>query len=318
MFKSGFIALVGRTNVGKSTLMNRLIGQKVAITSNKPQTTRTSIRTILTEERGQMIFIDTPGIHKIEHKLGEHMEDTAKRTLGEADVVLWLVEPSKKTGAGDERVSQLLKGSKAKKVLVINKIDTVPRTELPRLIEMYRPLADFDEVVPVSAATGENEEELKNVIFDLLDEGPMYYDEDELTDQPLKQIAAELVRENALKFLKDEVPHGIAVCVELMKERARGGGYVEYDDDEGIVSGEGTGIFDIEASIICERDSHKGIIIGKQGSMLKKIGTAARLEMEAFMGCRIFLKLFVKVRKDWRDSEMFLKDYGFAEGPKNK
>ena len=297
--------------------MNRLIGQKVAITSDKPQTTRTSIRTILTEERGQMIFIDTPGIHKIEHKLGEHMEDTAKRTLGEADVVLWLVEPSKKTGAGDERVSQLLKGSKAKKVLVINKIDTVPRTELPRLIEMYRPLAEFDEVVPVSAATGENEEELKNVIFDLLDEGPMYYDEDELTDQPLKQIAAELVRENALKFLKDEVPHGIAVCVDLMKERAKGGGDVEYDE-EGIVSGEGTGIFDIEASIICERDSHKGIIIGKQGSMLKKIGTAARLEMEAFMGCRIFLKLFVKVRKDWRDSEMFLKDYGFAEGPKNK
>lgn len=317
MFKSGFIALVGRTNVGKSTLMNRLIGQKVAITSNKPQTTRTSIRTILTEERGQMIFIDTPGIHKIEHKLGEHMEDTAKRTLSEADVVLWLVEPSKKTGEGDARVSQLLKGSKAKKVLVINKIDTVPRTELPRLIDMYKPLADFDEVVPVSAATGENEDELKNVIFDLMEEGPMYYDEDELTDQPLKQIAAELVRENALKFLKDEVPHGIAVCVDLMKERAIGGGYVEYDENEDTVSGEGAGIFDIEASIICERDSHKGIIIGKQGSMLKKIGTAARLEMEAFMGCRIFLKLFVKVRKDWRDSEMFLKDYGFA-APKDK
>ena len=154
MYKSGFIALVGRTNVGKSTLMNRLIGQKVAITSNKPQTTRTSIRTILTEERGQMIFIDTPGIHRIEHKLGEHMEETAKRTLGEADVVMWLVEPSKKTGAGDERVSQLLKGSKGKQVLVIKKIDTVPRTEIPKLIEMYKPFADYDEGVPVSAGTG--------------------------------------------------------------------------------------------------------------------------------------------------------------------
>lgn len=352
-FKSGFVAMIGRTNVGKSTLMNRLIGQKVAITCNKPQTTRTRIRTILTEERGQMIFIDTPGIHKAKNKLGQFMVDVAERTLNEVDVILWLVEPVEYIGTGDKHIAELLKNNSTPKVLVINKIDTVPSEKVLAMIAMYKDLCNFDEIVPVSALNGRNEDELKDVIYRLLPEGPMYYDEDELTDQPERQIVAEIIRESALNCLDDEIPHGIAVGIELMKERRRGGGYVNYDNEtasgagielntvpededddaeddgpvlvtnmsEGASNGQkcgnrqnqGTGLFDIEATIVCERDSHKGIIIGKGGSMLKKIGTKARLEIEALLGFRVNLKLFVKVKKDWRDSDFLLKNYGFRD-----
>ncbi len=307
-FKSGFIAMVGRTNVGKSTLMNRLIGQKIAITCNKPQTTRTRIRTILTEERGQMIFIDTPGIHKAKNKLGQYMVDIAERTLKEVDLILWLIEPTEYIGTGDRHIAQLLRDNHTPKVLVINKIDTIPKDKVLELIAMYKDLVEFDDIVPVSALNGQNEDELKDVIYRLLPEGPMFYDEDELTDQPERQIVAEIIREKALKYLSDEIPHGIAVGIDLMKERGHGGGYVSEDET-------GTGLFDIEATIVCERDSHKGIIIGKQGAMIKKIGTGARLEIEALLGFRVNLKLFVKVKKDWRDSDFLLKNYGFRDEP---
>lgn len=296
-FKSGFVAMVGRTNVGKSTLMNRLIGQKIAITCNKPQTTRTRIRTILTEERGQMIFIDTPGFHKAKTKLGEFMVEVAERTLNEVDVILWLVEPTDYVGTGDRHIADLLKNNRTPKVLVINKIDTVPKDKILAMIAMYKDLVDFDEIIPVSALSGTNEEELKDIIYKLLPEGPMYYDEDELTDQPERQIVAELIRESALKCLSDEIPHGIAVGIESFKERPSGD------------------FFDIEATIVCERDSHKGIIIGKGGAMLKKIGTKARLEIESLLGFRVNLRLFVKVKKDWRDSDFLLKNYGFRDEP---
>lgn len=357
-FKSGFVAMVGRTNVGKSTLMNRLIGQKVAITCNKPQTTRTRIRTILTEERGQMIFIDTPGIHKAKNKLGQFMVETAERTLNEVDVILWLVEPVEYIGTGDRHIAELLKNNRTPKVLVINKIDTVSSEKVLSMIAMYKDLVDFDEIVPVSALKGKNEDELKDVLYKLLPEGPMYYDEDELTDQPERQIVAEVIRESALNCLDDEIPHGIAVSIDLMKERRRGGGYVNYDNETASGAGieldiyeedgeddsdseedgpvlvtdvrgkasdsgnkqqfnknQGTGLFDIEATLVCERDSHKGIIIGKQGAMIKKIGTKARLEIEALLGFRVNLKLFVKVKKDWRDSDFLLKNYGFRDEP---
>lgn len=298
-FKSGFVALIGRTNVGKSTLMNRLIGQKIAITSNKPQTTRTKIRTILTTEEGQAVFLDTPGIHKAKTKLGEYMVTTAERTVEEADLILWLIEPSDYIGTGDRHIAEMLQGiTDIPKVLVINKTDTINKEELVKLIDRYKDLCKFDEVVPISALKGYNEDVLKKIIFKLLPEGPMYYDEDELTDQPERQIVAELIREKALRMLSDEIPHGIAVGIEKMKERP-------------ALSNSAVPFYDIEASIVCERDSHKGIIIGKQGTMLKKIGTAARIEAEALLGCRINLKLFVKVKKDWRDSAFLLKNYGF-------
>ena len=347
-FKSGFVALIGRTNVGKSTLMNRLIGQKVAITSNKPQTTRTQIRTILTTEEGQAIFLDTPGIHKAKTKLGEYMVTTAERTLSESDLILWLIEPVDYIGTGDRHIAELLglknpvpvntsqnmnstQGSSSEKtgalysdgnrkssisaeiqgipkVLVINKTDTITKEKLVELINRYKDLCDFDEIVPISALKGTNENELKKVIFKLLPEGPMYYDEDELTDQPERQIVAELIREKALKCLDDEIPHGIAVAIEKMKERPQRPQRTQK-------TGEYTPFYDIEASIVCERESHKGIIIGKQGAMIKKIGTAARLEAEALLGCRINLQLFVKVKKDWRDSAFLLKNYGYDVEP---
>lgn len=330
-FKSGFAALIGRTNVGKSTLMNRLIGQKIAITSNKPQTTRTQIKTILTTDRGQVIFLDTPGIHKPKTKLGDYMVTTAERTLAESDLILWLIEPSDYIGTGDRHIAELLglKNSPSAltkvpqkdvqsenaqkiseqiqgipKVLVINKTDTITKEKLVELINRYKDLCDFDEIVPISALKGTNEEELKKVIFDLLPEGPMYYDEDELTDQPERQIVAELIREKALKMLDDEIPHGIAVAIEKMKERPAKYQRPDY-----------TPFYDIEASIVCERENHKGIIIGKQGAMIKKIGTAARIEAEALLGCRINLQLFVKVKKDWRDSAFLLKNYGYDVEP---
>ena len=267
-FKSGFVTLIGRPNVGKSTLMNRIIGQKIAITSNKPQTTRNRIQTIYTDkETGQIIFLDTPGIHKAKNKLGEYMVHVAEHTLSEVDVILWLVEPSNFIGAGEKHIIEELKKVKTPVILVINKIDTVKKEEILEYIDTYRKVCDFAEIIPLSALKGDNVEDLVQTIFKYLPYGPMFYDEDTITDQPERQIVAELIREKALRALKEEVPHGIAVAVESMKERP---GKKE--------------MVDIEATIICERDSHKGIVIGKKGAMLKKIGSLARPEIEAMLG----------------------------------
>ena len=293
-FKSGFVALVGRPNVGKSTLMNRLIGQKIAITSSKPQTTRNRIQTVYTDERGQVIFLDTPGIHKSKNKLGKFMVETAESTFSDADVILWLVEPTNYIGAGEQYIIEKLKACGTPVILVINKIDTVKKEEILEFIATYSKQMDFAEVIPVSALRGENTSHLMDVLFSYLAEGPMYFDEDTVTDQPERQIAAEMIREKALRNLSDEVPHGIAVTIEKMHERP--GGH----------------LIDIEATIICERDSHKGIIIGKQGAMLKKIGQDARKEIEMMVGCKVNLQLWVKVKKDWRDSDVMLKNYGYV------
>lgn len=294
-YRSGFAALVGRPNVGKSTLMNLLIGQKIAITSNKPQTTRNRIQTVYTEGRGQIIFLDTPGIHKAKNKLGEYMVNVAKRTLLEVDVILWLVEPTTYIGAGEQAIAEKLRESDTPVVLVINKIDTVKKEEILRFITAYKDILEFADIVPVSALKAENTDRLVDVIFKYLPEGPMYYDEDTVTDQPERQIVAEIVREKALRLLSDEIPHGIAVQTERMKERPGGK------------------LIDIEATIICERESHKGIIIGKQGAMLKKIGTQARTEMENLLDTKVNLKLWVKIRKDWRESDTMLKNFGYRE-----
>jgi len=293
-FKSGFVTLIGRPNVGKSTLMNHLIGQKIAITSKKPQTTRNRIQTVYTDtERGQIVFVDTPGIHKAKNKLGEYMVNVAERSITDVDVVLWLVEPSNFIGDGEQNIAKKLSGIKCPVILVINKVDTVKREDVFAFIDTYRKLYDFSEIVPLSALHGDNVEELIKVIFQYLPYGPMFYDEDTVTDQPERQIVAEIIREKSLHALEDEIPHGIAVVTDSMKFR-KGGKMV-----------------DIEATIICERDSHKGIIIGKQGAMLKKIGTNARYEMEKMLDCQVNLKIWVKVRKDWRDNDVLMKNYGY-------
>lgn len=301
-FKSGFVTLIGRPNVGKSTLMNRLIGQKIAITSNKPQTTRNRIQTIFTDDRGQIIFLDTPGIHKAKNKLGEYMVNVAERTLSEVDLILWLVEPTTFIGAGEQLIAEKLKKCKTPVMLVINKIDTVKKEEILTFIAAYKDICNFSEIIPVSALKGENTDELVSTIYRYLPEGPQYYDEDMVTDQPERQIVAELIREKALRLLEDEVPHGIAVSIERMKER---------NNREG--TGESSPLIDIDATIVCERDSHKGIIIGKGGSKLKQIGTQARKEIESLLDCRVNLKLWVKVKKDWRDSDFLMKNYGYNQ-----
>lgn len=290
--KTGFVTFIGRPNVGKSTLMNQIIGQKIAITSNKPQTTRNRIQTVYTDERGQIVFVDTPGIHKAKNKLGEYMVGAAEKTISEVDLICWLVEPTTHLGAAEEHIVEKLKECKTPIVLVINKTDTIKKEEILPVIDCYRKELDFVDIVPVCARNGNNVDDLLDVIFSHLDYGPMYYDEDTVTDQPMRQIAAELIREKALRLLDDEIPHGIAVVIEQMKERPNG-------------------IIDIEASIVCERESHKGIIIGKGGSMLKKIGSNARYEMERLLDTQVNLKLWVKVRKDWRDSELMMKNFGY-------
>jgi len=294
-FRSGFVALVGRPNVGKSTLANRIIGQKIAITSAKPQTTRNRIRTVYTDEQGQIVFLDTPGIHKAKNKLGNFMVKTAEQTLDGVDVILWLVEPETFMGAGEQHILELLKKRTTPVVLVINKVDKVKKEELFTVIEAYKDAYDFADIVPVSALKGNNKEELIKVIFKYLPEGPMYFDEDTITDQPMRQIAAEIVREKALRLLSDEIPHGIAVVIDSMKER------------------EDKPIWDINATIICERESHKGIIIGKGGEMLKKIGAAARHDIEVMIGNQVNLKLWVKIKKDWRESDSLLKNFGYKD-----
>ena len=292
-FKSGFVTLIGRPNVGKSTLMNRLIGQKIAITSNKPQTTRNRIQTVYTDERGQIVFLDTPGIHKAKNKLGEYMVNVAERTLKEVDVVLWLVEPSTFIGAGEQHIAAQLKTIKTPVVLVINKVDTIKKEEILKFIDAYKDICDFADIVPVSALKGQNTDTVLEVIYKYLPYGPAFYDEDTVTDQPQRQIVAEMIREKALRCLDEEIPHGIAVTIEKMKVRPNGK------------------VVDIEATIVCERDSHKGIIIGKGGAMLKKIGSAARFEIERMMEMKANLQIWVKVRKDWRDSDLFIKNFGY-------
>ncbi len=292
-FKSGFVTLIGRPNVGKSTLMNYLIGQKIAITSNKPQTTRNRIQTVLTIEKGQIVFVDTPGIHKAKNKLGEYMVNVAEKTLNEVDVVLWLVEPTTFIGAGEKHIAQQLLKVNTPVILVINKVDMVKKEEVLPSIAAYKDIYDFAEIVPVSARSGENTEELLSTVMKYLPYGPQFYDEDTVTDQPERQIVAELIREKALHCLNEEIPHGIAVAIDSMKMNKK--------------------VMHIDATIICERDSHKGIIIGKQGNMLKKIGSTARFEIEKMLECQVNLKLWVKVKKDWRDSEFLMKNFGYRE-----
>lgn len=298
-FKSGFVTIIGRPNVGKSTLMNRLIGQKIAITSNKPQTTRNRIQTVYTDmDKGQIVFVDTPGIHKAKNKLGEYMVNVAERTLKEVDVILWLVEPSNFVGAGEQHIIEQLKKCTTPVILIINKMDTIEKDKVLEYIDTYRKLYDFDEIIPTSALRGQNMDDVIDSIFKYLPYGPLFYDEDTITDQPERAICAEIIREKALHALNDEVPHGIAVSIDQMKARKKGS------------------MLDIDATIVCERESHKGIIIGKQGSMLKKIGSNARYEMEKLLDAKVNLKLWVKVKKDWRDSDFLIKNFGYRDEDK--
>lgn len=292
-YKSGFVTLIGRPNVGKSTLMNCLIGQKIAITSDKPQTTRNRIQTVYTSEEGQIIFVDTPGIHKSKNKLGDYMVNVAERTLKEVDVILWLVEPSNFIGAGERHIIEKLSKVNTPVILVINKIDTVKKEELFGFIDTYRKEMNFDEIVPVSALKRDNTRELVKCIMKYLPFGPAFYEEDAITDQPKRQIVAEMIREKALWSLNEEIPHGIAVTIEKMNRKKN--------------------ITNIEATIICEKDSHKGIIIGKQGNMLKKIGMSARRDIENLLENKVNLQLWVKVKKDWRDSDFLLKNFGYNQ-----
>ena len=292
-YKSGFVALIGRPNVGKSTLMNHMIGQKIAITSKKPQTTRNRIQTVYTCDEGQIVFLDTPGIHKAKNKLGEYMVDVAEKTLKEVDVILWLVEPSNFIGAGERHIAEILEKVNAPVILIINKTDTVEKDKILEFIDTYRKLFQFAEIIPCSALRHQNTDDIIPSIFKYLPYGPQFYDEDTITDQPMRQIVAEIIREKALLFMRDEIPHGIAVVIDQMKDRPNGK------------------IVDIDATIICERDSHKGIIIGKQGAMLKKIGSNARYELEQMLEQKVNLKLWVKVKKDWRDSDFLVKNFGY-------
>lgn len=292
--RSGYVSIIGRPNVGKSTLMNHLIGQKIAITANKPQTTRNRIQTVYTDVRGQIVFLDTPGIHKASNKLGEYMVHTAVKTLEDADVILWLVEPTTFIGRGEQAIAENLKKLQKPVILIINKIDLSEKEKVKDAEEAYCKILDFTRIIAVSALRSINVSKVTDEIFRHLPEGPLYFGEDTVTDQPMRQIVAEMIREKALRLLSEEIPHGIAVTIEKMTERKNG-------------------LFDIEAEIICEKESHKGIIIGKGGSMLKKIATEARLDAEGMLEAKVNLKIWVKVRENWRDSEILLKNFGYHE-----
>lgn len=294
-FKSGFVCILGRTNVGKSTLINALVGEKVAIMANKPQTTRTAIRAIVNRKNSQIIFIDTPGIHKPKTKLGNIMIETAMGSVADVDVILFLIEAtSEKIGKGDRIILDKIKESHKKTILIINKIDLVKREKLLELIEMYAKEYDFEAVIPISALKNNHTQEVLEEIEKLLNVGPAYYDIDEYTDQTARQLVAETIREKALKLLQDEVPHGLYVEIEKMELRNN------KKQEE---------IYDIEATIYCLRDSHKGIIIGKNGQMLKKIGTYARHDLEEMLATKINLKTWVKVNKDWQDKDSIIKNF---------
>lgn len=296
--KSGFIALVGRPNVGKSTLMNHLIGQKIAITSRKPQTTRNRSAPSIQMSAVRPFFWIRRASHKAQNRLGTYMVEVAQKTFSQADIVMWLVEPTTFIGRGEQEIAKKLRQLKCPVFLIVNKTDTVKKEAVAECIKAYRQIADFNEVVAVSALRSVNTDTLLDTVFRYLPYGPMYYDEDTVTDQPMRQIAAEMIREKALRRLQEEIPHGIAVTIEQMKERPDGS------------------VMDIEASIICERESHKGIIIGKGGSMLKAIGSDARRDIEDMLEMKVNLKLFVKVRKDWRDSDLYMKNFGYHEDEK--
>lgn len=292
-FKSGFVSIIGRPNVGKSTIMNLLIGEKIAIMSHRPQTTRNKIRTILTTDDFQAVFIDTPGLHTPKSKLGDYMVKAAENALKEVDIILYVVEPYAEIKKSDMDIIERLKGIKTPVYLIINKIDTVEKPEILKVMDAYRKVYDFKEILPFSALKAVNGEELKEIIKNGLPEGPKYFPEDMITDQPERQLCSEIIREKALFLLDEEIPHGIAVEVTDMKKR-----------DEGDIT-------DIFVNIYCEKNSHKGIIIGKQGAMLKKIGTKARADIERLLGSRVNLKLWVKVKKDWRDRESLLNEFGY-------
>ncbi len=292
-FKSGFVTLIGRPNVGKSTLMNTLVGQKVAIMSKKPQTTRNRIQAILNLDDGQIVFVDTPGIHKAKNKLGQYMDNVAEHSMNDVDIICWLVEPTTYIGQGEEHILKQLGKVKVPVILVINKIDSVGEEEVAAAINTYKDRYDFAEIVPVSARTGKNTDELIRVLLQYLPYGPRYYDEDTVTDQPERQMVAELIREKALHCLEQEIPHGIAVSIDRMEKKNK--------------------IMQIDATIICEKESHKGIIIGKNGAMLKKIGSTARYEIEKLLGLQVNLQLWVKVKKNWRDSDYLVKNFGYKE-----
>ena len=294
-FKSGFVTLIGRTNVGKSTLINLLVGEKVAAIANKVQTTRTAIKGIVNRKNSQIIFTDTPGIHKPRTKLNETMLDTSFTSLKDADLVLFLIEAtSTEIGRGDSRILEKIKEAKAKTILIINKIDLVKKESLLKLIDLQSKEYDFEAVIPISATEAKYRDIILDEIEKNLKPGPAYYDKEEYTDQTLRQLAEETIREKALKLLQDEVPHGIYVEVQKMKERK---------------NKNGEDIYDIEATIYCLRESHKGIIIGKNGEMLKRIGRAARIDMEENFGVKINLKTWVKVKEDWQDNPTVVNNF---------
>ncbi|MED1863419.1 GTPase Era [Fictibacillus nanhaiensis] len=294
-FKSGFVTIIGRPNVGKSTLLNKVIGQKIAIMSDKPQTTRNKIQAVYTTDESQVIFIDTPGIHKPKHKLGDFMTRTAQQTLNEVDLILFVINAEEGYGRGDQFIIDRLQNVKNPVFLVINKIDKVHPDQLLPLIDMYRNKLDVAEVVPISALNGNNVDTLLEQIVSYMEEGPQFYPEDQVTDHPERFITAELIREKVLHLTREEIPHSVAVVIEEMKER----------EEKNVVF--------VNATIIVERSSQKGIIIGKQGKMLKEIGKRARADIETLLGSRVFLELYVKVQNDWRNRQKQLTEFGFNE-----
>jgi GTP-binding protein Era len=294
-FKSGFVSIIGRPNVGKSTLLNHVIGQKIAIMSDKPQTTRNKIQGVYTNNQAQIVFIDTPGIHKPKHKLGDFMMKVAQNTLREVDLVLYVVDATEAFGSGEEFIIERLKGTNTPVFLVINKIDKIQPDALLGVIETYRTKHDFKEVIPISALQGNNISTLMEQITEYLDEGPQYYPSDQVTDHPERFVVSELIREKVLHLTREEIPHSVAVNVEQMKKR---------ENNDTVYIG---------ATIIVERTSQKGIIIGKQGSMLKEVGKRARGDIEALLGSKVFLELWVKVQKDWRNKAAHLRDFGFRD-----
>lgn len=294
MFKSGYVTIVGRPNVGKSTLLNLFMGEKLSIVSNKPQTTRNNIQTILTGENYQVVFVDTPGIHKPKHKLGEYMVNSAKDSIKDVDLVLFLTTPDVEIGRGDQFIIEQLKEQKAPVFFVLNKIDESTQERVAETLANYSKAFDFKEIIPISAMKGKNTDKLLNLMVDYLPEGPKYYPDEMITDVQERFVIAEIVREKALRNLSQEVPHGIAVDIIQMKQNDKG-------------------IYNIEVDLICEKDSHKGIIIGKNGQTLKKIGEAARYEIEKFLRSKVNLQVWVKVRKEWRDNALFLKELGYKK-----
>ncbi len=293
MFKSGFVAIVGRPNVGKSTLLNCVIGQKIAIMTQKPQTTRNVIRAVYNDDNSQIIFLDTPGIHKPKNELGKYMVGAAQRTLQDVDLVLFMIDDSLKIGAGDRYILEQLEAVKTPTIVVVNKLDLINPDDFKKIYDTYMAMSFIDDVIGISALAASNVDGLMKLVKSYLSEGPKYFPDDVLTDQMERQIAAEIIREKLLLYLDDEIPHGVAVTIEQFKER----------DNKPLV--------DIDATIICEKKSHKGIVIGKGGAKLKGIGKASRTDLEALLGVKVNLKIWVKVRENWRNSKAQLKNYGY-------